>query len=271
MADENNKRLIPMTIRHLQDDMWCITIENGESYNVQGDFDAIRKVCRRLKAKNGDSHNACRSAKVGTYASMISDKDNNEHHINVWKSKVPHTADDFRKLMESKIMTKKITLSKNYLIEGNIFKKGTVVEFKEKLDFLPADIWEDAKDIEDEHERFEFIKAELNKLGDDYSDDEIEDFINKYKDELEESKKSISKEDLDDMILVIKETLESEEVIDKKFFDEILKKAEKNKVLTDAWDALLNADEKSFNRKENKFWEIFDDFCKDYKAKSNVA
>ena len=49
------------------------------------------------------------------------------------------------------------------------------------LDFLPADIWDKAQEIEDEHERFEFIKAELNKLGDDYSDDEIEDFINKYK------------------------------------------------------------------------------------------
>ena len=68
---------------------------------------------------------------------------------------------------------KTITLTKNYLVEGNIIPKGTRIEFKEKLDFLPADIWEKAKDITDEHERFEFIKAELNKLGDDYSDDEI--------------------------------------------------------------------------------------------------
>ena len=268
---EDNKRLIPMTIKHLDGDKWLISIEGGESYNVKGDIEAIKKVCRRIKAKDGENNNKCRSAKVGTYISMISDSDNEEHKINVWKSKVPHSAEEFKKLMESKDM-KSITLTKNYLIEGCIVPKGTVLQLKEKLDFLPTDIWEKAKDIEDEHERFEFVKAELNKLGDDYTDDEIEDFLNKYKSNLNESKtRKISKEDLDDMIMVIKETLEAEKSIDKKFFDEVIEKCKTDKELTTAWDTLMKADDKTFNKKEDKFWKLFDALCKDYKADSKVA
>lgn len=274
MADEDNRRLIPMSIRHLEDDLWEVSIDSAESYKVQGDFDSIRKACRRIKAKDGESHNKCRSSKCGTYASMISDTDTNEHHINVWKSKVPHTSADFKKLMENKIMTKKITLTKNYLIEGNIFKKGCVVEFKEaeadegEIAFLPTDVWEKAKTIENEDERFEYVKSEV---GDEFSDEEIKDFLNKNNASLEESKKAISKEDLDDMLMVIDETLKSEKIIDESLFDEVLKKAEKNKTLTDAWDALMNADEKSFNKKESKFWELFDTFCKEFKGKAKVA
>ena len=268
---EDNKRLIPMTIKHLDGDKWLISIEGGESYNVKGDFDSIKKACRRIKAKDGENKDKCRSAKVGTYASMISSEDNEEHKINVWKSKVPHSAEEFKKLMESKNM-KSITLTKNYLIEGCIVPKGTVLQLKEKLDFLPTDIWRKAKGNSDEHERFEFIKSELNKLGDDYSDDEIEDFINKYKTELNESKKKISKEDLDDMIMVIKETLETEKSISKEFFDEIIEKCKNNKELTNAWDVLMKADDKTFDKKEDKFWNKFDELCKEYKAKSrNVA
>lgn len=268
---EDTRRLIPMQIKHLEDNLWQISIDGAESYKVEGDFDSIKKALRRIKGKDGENKGKCRSKKVGTYSSMLGETDNDEvHKINVWKSKVPHSADEFKKLMENKNM-KSITLTKNYLVEGNIILKGTIIEFKEKLDFLPSDIWEQAKSIDDEHERFEFIKAELNKLGDDYSDDEIYDFINKYKNELNESVKNISKEDLDDMIMVIKETLESEKIIPKEFFDEIIENCKKDKKLTDAWDILMKADEKSFNKKETTFWNIFDDICKEYKKQNNVA
>ena len=139
MADEN-KRLIPITIAHTDDNNWRITVDGENSYFVKGDIEDIKKVCRRIKAKDGENNNKCRSAKVGTYLSMISNSNNEEHKINVWKSRVPYTAEDFKKLMESKEM-KTITLTKNYLIEGNIVSKGTLITLKEKLDFLPSDIW----------------------------------------------------------------------------------------------------------------------------------
>jgi hypothetical protein len=121
---------------------------------------------------------------------MLGNIDNNDlHKINVWKSKVPHNPQEFKNLMESKEM-KTIKLTKNYILEGNIIPKGTVVCLQEeKLDFLPEEIWNKACDIKDEHERFEFVKAELNKLGTNYNDDEIEDFLNKYKNDLKESLK----------------------------------------------------------------------------------
>lgn len=270
MADEDTRRLIPMTIRHLEDNLWEVSIENAESYKIEGSLDEIKRALRRIKGKDGSEHGKCRSTKVGTYASMISDQDNNEHKINVWKSKIPHTADAFKSLMESTNM-KKITLTKNYLIEGNVFLKGTVVEFKEKLDFLPADIWDKAQEIEDEHERFEFIKAELNKLGNDYSDDEIEDFINKYKNELNESVKKISKEDLEDMVMIIKETLEAEENIDKSLFDDIVKTCKDNKELVEYWESMLTANDKQFPKLENKFWDLFDSICSKVKSNAKVA
>jgi hypothetical protein len=268
---EDTRRLIPMSIKKIEDNLWSIEIDGGESYKIEGDFDSIKKALRRIKGKDGETKGKCRSSKVGTYASMLGEDDNELHKINVWKSKVPHSADEFRKLMENKNM-KSITLTKNYLIEGNIIPKGTIVEFKEKLDFLPTDIWEQAQAIEDEHERFEFIKSELNKLGDDYSDDEIEDFINKYKTELNESKKKITKEDVSDMLFVIEDTLKTEKEIDIDTKEDILEKAEKNKELLDAWDNLMKADDKSFNKKENKFWEIYDKFITQFKLKNkNVA
>lgn len=266
MADEDTRRLIPMTIRHLEDNLWEVSIENGETYKVEGDVDSIRKVLRRIKSKDGSEHGKCRSSKIGTYKSMFSDKDNNEHKINVWKSKIPHTADAFKSLMESTNM-KTITLSKNYLVEGNIIPKGTKVQFVEKLDFLPADIWEKAKDISDKHERFEFIKAELNKLGDDYSDDEIEDFINKYKTELNESKK-ITKDDISDMLFLIEDTLKAEKDIDIDTKEDVLEKCENSKELLKAWDNLIKADDSKFNKLENKFWEIFDNLVAEFKLKN---
>lgn len=324
MADEN-KRLIPMTIAHTDDNNWRITVEGENSYFVKGDIEDIKKVCRRIKAKDGENNNKCRSAKVGTYLSMVSNSDNEEHKINVWKSRVPHTAEDFKKLMESKEM-KTITLTKNYIVEGVIVPKGTLIEFKEKeitvddlnslknridsfviskgkapsdlmkeyksmikilgdsvvwsddkeewilneslkekLDFLPAEIWNKAQEITDEHERFEFIKTELNKLGTNYSDDEIEDFINKYKTELTESLTEKEVEGLGDMLDMLEETMNSENYVAKDKIDEILNIASGDEKLLGAWEAMSTADDKTFNKKENAFWTRFDEICKPFK------
>lgn len=265
MADEDTRRLIPISIKKLENNLWNIKIDCGESYNVEGDFNSIKKALRRIKAKDGEEYGKCRSSKKGTYASMIGDIDNNDlHKINVWKSKVPHSPDDFKKLMENNKM-KSITLTKNYLIEGNIVSKGTVVTLKEKLDFLPADIWEKAKTIEDKHERFEFVKAELNKLGDDYTDDEIENFLSKYETELTESLTEKEVDGLGDMLDMLEETMESEDYVVKDKIDEILDIASGDEKLLKAWEAMSNADDKTFNKKENTFWNRFDEICKPFK------
>ena len=264
---EDTRRLIPMTIRHLEDNMWEVSIENAESYKIEGSLDEIKRVLRRIKGKDGSEHGKCRSTKVGTYASMISDQDNDLHKINVWKSKVPHNPQDFIKLMMENNKMKTITLTKNYLIEGNIVSKGTIIELKEKLDFLPSDIWEKAKNISDEHERFEFVKTELNKLGNNYSDDEVEEFLNKYKNDLKESKKSINEavEGLGDMLDMLEETMESEDYLAKDKIDEILDIASSDEKLLKAWEAMSTADDKTFNKKENAFWTRFDEICKPFK------
>lgn len=327
MADEDKRRLIAISIKKLENNLWSIDIDGGESYNVEADFDSIKKVLRRIKAKDGCEHGKCRSSKIGTYKSMLGNIDNNDlHKINVWKSKVPHSPEDFIKLMmESKEM-KTITLTKNYLIEGNIVPKGTQIEFKEKeitvddlnslrnrinsfviskgkapsylmkeyknmikilgdsvvwsddkeewvlneslkekLDFLPEEIWNKAQEITDEHERFEFIKAELNKLGTNYSDDEIEDFINKYKTELTESLTEKEVEGLGDMLDMLEETMNSENYVAKDKIDEILNIASGDEKLLGAWEAMSTADDKTFNKKENAFWTRFDEICKPFK------
>ena len=266
MNNEDTRRLIAISIKKLEDNLWNIKIDGGESYNVEADFDSIKKVLRRIKAKDGVEYGKCRSSKIGTYKSMLGNEDNDDlHKINVWKSKVPHNPQDFIKLMmESKEM-KTITLTKNYLIEGNIVSKGTIIELKEKLDFLPSEIWDKAQEITDEHERFEFIKAELNKLGTNYSDDEIEDFINKYKTELTESLTEKEVEGLGDMLDMLEETMESEDYVAKDKIDEILDIASSDEKLLGAWEAMSTADDKTFNKKENAFWTRFDEICKPFK------
>ena len=264
MADEDTRRLIPISIKKLEDNLWNIKIDASESYNVEGSLDEIKRALRRIKAKDGAEYGKCRSSKRGTYSSMVGEGDNNLHKINVWKSKVPHSPEDFKKLMESKEM-KTITLTKNYLIEGNIVSKGTIIELKEKLDFLPVDIWKKSQEITDEHERFEFIKAELNKLGTNYSDDEIEDFINKYKTELTESLTEKEVEGLGDMLDMLEETMESEDYVAKDKIDEILDIASSDEKLLGAWEAMSTADDKTFNKKENAFWTRFDEICKPFK------
>ena len=263
---EDTRRLIPISIKKLEDNFWNIKIDSGESYNVEGSLDEIKRALRRIKAKDGCEHGKCRSSKIGTYKSMLGNIDNNDlHKINVWKSKVPHNPQDFIKLMMENKEMKTITLTKNYLIEGNIVSKGTVVTLKEKLDFLPEEIWNKAQEITDEHERFEFIKAELNKLGTNYSDDEIEDFINKYKTELTESLTEKEVEGLADMLDMLEETLESEDYVVKENFKKVLDVAKKDEELLDAWEAMATADDKTFVKKENDFWNRFDEICKPFK------
>ena len=326
MNNEDTRRLIAISIKKLEDNLWNIKIDGGESYNVEADFDSIKKVLRRIKAKDGVEYGKCRSSKIGTYKSMLGNEDNDDlHKINVWKSKVPHNPQDFKKLMESKEM-KTITLTKNYIVEGRIIPKGTQIEFKEKeitvddlnslknridsfviskgkapsdlmkeyknmikilgdsvvwsddkeewvlneslkekLDFLPADIWKKAQEITDEHERFEFVKTELNKLGGNYSDDEIEDFINKYKTELTESLTEKEVEGLGDMLDMLEETMNSENYVAKDKIDEILNIASGDEKLLGAWEAMSTADDKTFNKKENAFWTRFDEICKPFK------
>ena len=329
MDDKDTRRLIPISIKKLEDNLWNIKIDDGESYNVEADFDSIKKVLIRIKAKDGCEHGKCRSSKIGTYKSMLGNIDNNDlHKINVWKSKVPHNPQDFIKLMmESKEM-KTITLTKNYIVEGVIVPKGTLIEFKEKeitvddlnslknridsfviskgkapsylmkeyknmikilgdsvvwsddkeewvlneslkekLDFLPSDIWNKAQEITDEHERFEFVKTELNKLGGNYSDDEVEEFLNKYKNDLKESKKSIEEavEGLGDMLDMLEETMESEDKVAKVDINKVLDIASGDEKLLGAWEAMLTADDKTFNKKENAFWTRFDEICKPFK------
>lgn len=266
MADEDKRRLIAISIKKLENNLWSIDIDDGESYNVEGSLDEIKRALRRIKAKDGCEHGKCRSSKVGTYASMLGDIDNNDlHKINVWKSKVPHNPQDFIKLMMESKKMKTITLTKNYLIEGNIVSKGTVISLKEKLDFLPAEIWDKAQEITDEHERFEFIKAELNKLGTNYSDDEIEDFINKYKSNLNESLTEKEVEGLGDMLDMLGETMNSENYVAKDKIDEILDIASGDEKLLKAWEVMSTADDKTFNKKENAFWTRFDEICKPFK------
>jgi hypothetical protein len=262
MADEDTRRLIAISIKKLENNLWSIDIDGGESYKVEGSFDEIKRALRRIKGKDGENCGKCKSKKVGTYASMLGDESSTDlHKINVWKSKVPHSPEDFKKLMESKEM-KTITLTKNYIVEGAILLKGTLITLKEKLDFLPSDIWEKAQEITDEHERFEFIKAELNKLGDTYSDDEIEDFINKYKSNLNESLTEKEVEGLGDMLDMLEETMESEDYVAKDKIDEILDIASGDEKLLKAWEAMSTADDKTFNKKENAFWSRFDEICK---------
>ena len=75
----------------------------------------------------------------------------------------------------------------------------------------------------------------------------------------------LDQSEIDIMIDVLKETIESEDTVDPSKYDEVLKKAEKDTKLLNAWEALSNADDKTFIKKENAFWNAFDELCKPYK------
>lgn len=55
---------------------------------------------------------------------------------------------------------------------------------EESLDFVPVNVWKKLKDIEDEAEKLDFLK---NELGDEFSDEEIESFLNQVQSDLNES------------------------------------------------------------------------------------
>ena len=86
MADEDKRRLIAISIKKLEDNLWNIKIDGGESYNVEADFDSIKKVLRRIKAKDGAEYGKCRSSKKGTYSSMVGEGDDNLHKIKILES-----------------------------------------------------------------------------------------------------------------------------------------------------------------------------------------
>ena len=80
--------------------------------------------------------------------------------------------------------------------------------------------------------------------------------------------KKISKDDLSDMLFVIEDTLKFEKEIDIDTKEDILEQVETNKELITAWENLMMADDKSFNKKESKFWEAYDRFIKNFKLKN---
>ena len=105
----------------------------------------------------------------------------------------------------------------------------------------------------------------MNKLGDDYTDDEIENFLSKYETELTESLAEKEVDGLGDMLDMLEETLESEDYVAKENFKKVLDIAKKDEELLDAWEAMATADDKTFVKKENDFWNRFDKICKPFK------
>lgn len=186
------KRLIPMTIKNCGNNKWLIGVDGESSYSVEGDVDCVRKALYRVKAKDGDGNKHCKSSKNGTYKSMFSSEDKETHTINVWKSKVPHSAEEFKSLMESS--SKDIELTKNYIFEGFKISKGAILMFEEEMKFLPTDVWNKAKELNGD-EQFEFIKKEV---GDEFSDEEIKAFISKNLESVKENdeKQKILKKNL---------------------------------------------------------------------------
>ena len=65
---------------------------------------------------------------------------------------------------------------------GNLGEKKAIRE--ETIEFVTADLWAELKDLSDD-ERLDYLRQEL---GDDFTDDEIADFLDKYRDELNESR-----------------------------------------------------------------------------------
>ena len=134
---------------------------------------------------------------------------------------------------------------------------------EEKIGFLPTDIWQKVKEISDENERFEYVKKEL---GGEFTDEEIKDFLDKHKSDLNKKtlKRMRESNDLDIMIDMLSDTLKSEKNIDEAYFEDILSLAENDKDLINAWNIAMNADDKTFLKKENKFWNEFDRLCRTF-------
>jgi hypothetical protein len=111
----DNKRLIPLRIDNIGENKYHVKCNDTE-YNIEGDEKSVRKAIYRIKGKDGDGKAKKRSSKNGTYVSMIG-KD-----INVWKSKCPKSAEEFKSLMETTI-----ELEKPYIIEGIKLKENTIM------------------------------------------------------------------------------------------------------------------------------------------------
>ena len=67
------------------------------------------------------------------------------------------------------------------------------------------------------------------------------------------------------MLDMLEETMESEDYVAKDKIDEILDIASDDEKLLKAWEDMTKADDKTFNKKENAFWNRFDEICKPFK------
>ena len=103
----DNKRLIPISIASCGkgSNKWIIGIDEDEPFEVECTPAKLRTAVLRAKGKDGNGKEHCRSSKNGTYRSMFSDEDEEVHTINVWKSKCPKSAEEFKSLLESTTYT----------------------------------------------------------------------------------------------------------------------------------------------------------------------
>lgn len=113
---DDKKRLIPISIKNIEDKKWSVTIDKNEPFEVECDESQMRKLMIRLKVKNGDGEKHKRSSKNGNYLSML---DGETHYC--WKSKCPKSAEEFKTLMEQKIadevFTKAVDMNEDDSIE----------------------------------------------------------------------------------------------------------------------------------------------------------
>lgn len=100
---EDNKRLIPFSVKNIDKNKWSVTIDENEPFEVECDESQMRKIALRMKAKNGDGQTHKRSSKNGTYLSML---DGETHYC--WKSKCPKSAEEFKSLLETKLSEEEI-------------------------------------------------------------------------------------------------------------------------------------------------------------------
>lgn len=94
------KRLIPVVIK-MKDNIWNIysTEEGYSRFNCKTTAEKMRTFLLRLKAKDGDGIENCRSSKNNTYMDMLREIDlKGEITLNVWKSKYPKSKEEFEAL-----------------------------------------------------------------------------------------------------------------------------------------------------------------------------
>lgn len=97
---ESEKRLIPITIK-MTDNIWDIySQEEGFThFNCKTTPEKMRNFLYKIKAKDGDGVEHCRSSRNNTYMGMLRDIDlKGEVTLNVWRSKYPKTKEEFEAL-----------------------------------------------------------------------------------------------------------------------------------------------------------------------------